>query len=1056
MKRRDELCLERSDAPERIPLETGHRYVIGGAPEHDVHLPGVEGVVGVLDVRPGKKRTSPATQPRWIERTHVHFTPYWRGADGQEVPDPAAEARLEEESTLEFAGVRLTLLAYERAGPERRPRALWTRLGRLFPAAADRRRSRLSRLDSGRPGRQQELFADFGALVDPAEARVAASVLARGRRASWLAVALMAAACIAAFRSTSTGVVPGTAAALTIGLLGIALVAVASSFYFAGVGPLVLTLAGASAVVLLPLPDPANVSVAFIVLLIPSAWQIGKQLDLAWFPIPSEDRWFDAALNVVGIVVIAAFILYLEVRGPLGPGAGGGSGEVSAAPVLIWASVLLAMLLIWTFVVVPRVQNDLLASNGRGRASLRRLWGARVGRVTKDALVLAEFAWLRLQRRTAARTVAVVLAVLPLLAILNRFDLQGRTGLLGATTDSAAVVVWSGPGRVVTDELLQESDWLVLSTEQWDSLGYPMSMFGLTTADENAGGQALASFAVRSVDDLVERLDAGGHAWLPAAAAAAPLDAAPVFRRAFVWSTTPWRIARADLISKLLSGFSLTLVFLGVLILWRAYERGAAAWLAALWAFGAGGLSPVLPFPGMSVGAHVGLQPIHESILALALSGPTSNLLFAAFTILWGVFLLLPLLVLGGLLPAMLVVEWVIAATRAERPSSGSEGGSARATGLRTAALRAGAPAIVVLVWFGAQGASIVINRLAPYPWIENAVLCLMPLVVLYAIHRAGTALLGPSKATLGHLLFIGLPWLVFAAVLAAGRPGWSGTVGLVAVGILSATTFVLAVWIVLWKNTWRIGGSTAGLSLAAAVVLPIAFLVVENVTSDLLVRLRIVPDAATGLATLIVFGLLLQPLVVRLRRLVDLLLLDDLRKVVPEMPRMISLLLSAHDSNKARAVREVLEGPTVGLSDYVVYARRGAMEGRFAPLAFGDEDTRVRPPDLVLSPELLRRLAGDSGFIDLGVALHEPEHTVVAPELWRVMRRLEMTTGRRWSDDAATSAGAERWYFRYLLPITIDDTLCGMLIVGADALDETRRREQFARRIVNLGLAAV
>lgn len=799
-------------------------------------------------------------------------------------------------------------------------------------------------------------------------------------------------------------------------ILGLLSTLVTSSLFFSGVGPPILAVT-LSRALMIGLGDP---EVAIVVpVLVVGIWYVGGLLDLAWFPVPSEDRFSEAGMMVGMVGFFLAYPVFAWDHIPAS----------SPQGMLLLSSA--SLLVFWTFVVTPRLHRSMVsryeASSWRERLVP---WGPR--KASNDALYLAEYAWLHRRRRLSARTLAVALAIVPVLIILNSIDLASRAGLSDVTSTDASLLAWPGEGRLVDASLLDSTLVLALPEGGWEPIGYEAAVSDLFALPRTAEPGEVSEYAVGSPEAIRRAVADGDGIWVPLEQATAG-PGPPGFRRIQVLEVTPADLRSRDWQKRLTAPMALMLVFLGVLVLWRGHDEGLVAWLAGLWAFGAGATLALMPSDNLPFPFVLELIPLQELLVSEIFSSGLLALAHGFLVVLVALTLLLVLGTVSGVIPSLLVAEWVLSTSDSQDSAT-----------FKRFAYRFGALAAPIGVWsvgFGVaqwnDGSAGAISML-----FEVVVPIALLTTLIVAVYRVGVRLFGPAHGRLPHLALLALPWLYrvvpYAVAAGGGLTAWSV---LAMIGLWLVCAAILY-WFVIWEDTWNLGGGRAGPTLGMAVVLPVGFALVQSFTEKLLVDWQVVPRSATAIATLILFGLLLRPLFTRLRAFSDWLLFWPLRDVLPRIPELMARVLRSSDDEERRAaIKDVLEGKDIGLENYLLFTRKGVPDDRFYPLARGGEEIPVDAPDLYLSRELLEDLVSESGFLDLEAALEDPRFASTVPELWRVTRILRTTCRSRW---------------QYVLPLTVGPAVLGPLFVAGETLDKNRRRDRFAQCVSDLGVASI
>jgi hypothetical protein len=252
---------------------------------------------------------------------------------------------------------------------------------------------------------------------------------------------------------------------------------------------------------------------------------------------------------------------------------------------------------------------------------------------------------------------------------------------------------------------------------------------------------------------------------------------------------------------------------------------------------------------------------------------------------------------------------------------------------------------------------------------------------------------------------------------------------------------------IILYRNQWNLSAGHTLSTILLLTFVPAAWFLFEQFALEWLVKMRFFPAVAANLAGILIFAVLLRPVYHGIQWVVEWFSLKPLRPVISRMPELLeSLIKSANDKDRADAIKELLQSDEIGLESFVLYSRWENPGGNLKHVL--NTHLNYEPPDsLRLSKNLLDQLAREASFIVVRNALREARYAAMCPELWRLQRRLGYVPR---SDEEKT------WRCKYILPIAVGESLCGLLIVGDQAFPDHIRSESFVERLQNLGVAGV
>ena len=993
--RRIDQVVEAGRTPATWDLKDDSDVVVGASEACAIRLEGVGAAPKVARLRVVPEKADKRLLGTVREPAFVRFTPFW--CDGEEVcrEDPDAEAALEFGNTIEIGSAVLRL---ERP-PPKAPRTLMEKLDawadRLIEGRNPDLRSRVQAARIfGSISRRRQLERHLATVIHPRESAAARSMVKRSRTTTEVAVPLMLGACALAVLATARGWVDAGTAAVTLLVTAIALILVCGGLFLAPIGGIVATMMGLTVIELLVPPEEAATGLA--VLMIPTAWLVGRTLSFVGSPLPSEKRGEEAPLALV-IVFWPALQHWWVPDSPF--------------EVRTWGWVGMVLIGVWAFVAIPLLRRRSAGEStilDRLPKPLKRFVPAAI---SKDVSVLVEVVWYRSRRRFATRLGAVLLSIAPVLAILNSTDLREAVRLPESLPSDSTVLLLGSLGSLTESAefgtLLQPTDSSVLGDGDFERTA-------VLPATSLSDFDYVASSTLTELEDLARTLFDGDPitVWSIEPREGGLVEEVDVTAYP-LWATTPTRLEELESVAWWTGPAMLALILLGVAVLWGAYRQGAVAIAAGVLLIASSYFLVLTSQPRFSW-LPISLFPVSD-LVVMAARTEWETLASASFLIMAFPAALLGLIAPVGLLQGTVIAEWLI-----------SQDGIFGESMARRVALRLALPAVMIAV----------LVPLARWEWaflVLAVVAALAYKAVLFLYHSEGTADWG-HWALLSSTFFI--PWATLT--LDAASSPWSRLV----VVVFTLVLVVSSVRVFVVQNTWGLGPAMA--YLGTAWLLPLAFFGAEDRISALLEQYRVVPPTVAGVTALFILGLLLRPVFLRVRRLFERMRRVGVSEVLEHLTRAVDELLKrSTPDRRIETVRSLLSDARdgLGLRTYGLYSRRGSESGAFECLVNGF-DEGFRPPSLVLSHQLLEDLvAMRRGFVDVEAAADDERFSLTAPELWRLRRRM------------SHCAEEVRDRCRYAMPFHIGGHVFGLLVVAE--LDERIAQEPLMDRLRAVGLAA-
>lgn len=1052
-------------------------YEIGSAPSCAIRLPHEAPLVGRLQV---------AYEEGVAKLTYI---PVWQDGDGKPITDSAAAAPLDVGNSIRFKGA--TLWVEQAADESAPPPTRYQRLERWFErtlqptySLPERQRKRQwddLKLVHGGARTHKLLMRRLGAIIDEDEAERIRPTFGLSRWVTGAAVAaFVVVSALALLLASPEGDSERWNLAAAIVLSAVVVAFVTSAFFYASGGAFCMAFAGTVFAVLFGDFSAEEVAIA-AVLFASLGGVLGYAMESYWCPLPSHYRLVrGTGHTLLFFVCYSAYAFIEEDAVPWG---------LRAAFITACAAVVA-----WTLLGVPMQQ--------------RRLMQQRSG-FSFDALLLLEVARARWRRRHFGLLAAACLAFAPALILLNAFGLEERTGLgqgdalVSAAGDTGETYwYWAERGELLRRDhfsahklyAVGDGEW-----EQWPGIEDEELPFTEARGGGGPGGvgtdgarleEALAAHRVESEDEFLTLFHVGTASpkkklWLleargreagapgHAAESTAGADPRPASQPA------SGRVVRNTVVAVTLSGFRsrLTLaqllcfpagllVALGLLVLWRGTSEGSTAVAVALWAFG---YAAAVGFAASHQGAlPLQLRSADVALAALAEGDLLAKLFYALFLVFGTLGSLLGGSALLGVWTAGVVITWVW-----PTPWIREDGLDYRTVIPRLLLIALSACSW----WFVMAGAGYALSIWEP-GWYEPgphtdavwaALYVLLPLGIGWSVYRYRKKRnldVRPVHGTHVALVLVVATLAACASLFRYYQPGHA-----VLVSVVTGLTLVLAatmLYVVVWRNEWNLAAGRGLSTIVVAVAVPLGLTLFDQYVLNALQELGLFPRQAAFLVSLVMAVALFKPLHRAVSRWVRRAVLFPVRAALREGPSTIRLLLHTPDAaRQTDALKELLACCQIERFAYYVRQTEAAT---FAPW-ISTFTGRALPP-LAPSEALLGRLGRESAFVDVDVALREFAYTVVAPELWRMQRRLgfeeqqgspaavkeggrgmQQVKGSEASQEAS-EPGAKRC--RYLLPVRLGGAVRGLLVVGEQAFPEVVKSEAFTDPLKDVLLAGL
>ena len=233
---------------------------------------------------------------------------------------------------------------------------------------------------------------------------------------------------------------------------------ITSSFFCSVAGTVMIGSAAATTTLLLMSPRDLEIVALLTTLIALLGAAIGYVMEAAWCPVLLDRKSAYARIGLSLLLGAAALVLLENVFPAVAAGVPywllpstivdwllpnivsalllltGVSDWLLTGRVSHWLLAGCALLLAWTWLGVSWRSRQFMKANDAPRkrgGRVKKWWRKRcITRIpSADASLLLSVAWVRWRRQLLARTLAVVLVITPVLALLNSLDLQQRLGL---------------------------------------------------------------------------------------------------------------------------------------------------------------------------------------------------------------------------------------------------------------------------------------------------------------------------------------------------------------------------------------------------------------------------------------------------------------------------------------------------------------------------------------------------------------------------------------------------------------------------------------------------
>ena len=984
-----------------IDLNRPASYSIGADPGCDIQLPSGPAYVGHFVVKATGKTI-------WFIS---------REDEGQQPSPSDASARVTVDvgNTLEVAGYTLAIVdprpLHERV---RSSRFRWVRgvwgLSRLIQPTFEwlprQRRAlgaELAKAATGGFTDWEALLRKLSVIAHESEATLAEAHFRRGRRVllgAVVAYALLCAAIVGLF-ATVTGVTAPSlmwllfVATLLCSVLTSSYAAAGTTLFVAGGGAIFGALGPGLESQLRDISADAGFMLAYCAL----GGFLGYQLEMAWSPVPNSVR----SKHFGGWGFAVAIFLWLSwTESQLMTW--GRSG--AAALIILWSTVGMAF-------ARRRFHREIAGDAPRHAAR------SGTAAPTVDTIILLDTAWTFWRRQMLYRLVGIGLAAFTLLGLVNwtvvAERLEQHRFIAGK---NLTIVWWQRPSNSTRPRRYHLADASRLG-----------QLHGVTRTGQRveADPESVANAVFYSSEDVQQVLSlAKANTYPDAALWCEEQSDGSTLSRLVLTKCYDVEMSEAEVAQTLQLLFALRLpaallVGFGLLVLWRATgEPGSLP--VALWALGFAA-SPALVFmvsPTFSIDellVHWGLSGLpdvpfvdmaHVWVRALSLLG----LLLAVISAV-GIFST----------AAVLSVVWP--------PHRDADSRFSRRSVMTWLVVVIAVPILAAAATWSISMLMLRIPGAAAFSWLMFSGILLSPVVAPPLVgwfitrKRPGTVPYARSRAGL-----LSIPGVILAAVTFTVAGPLPTSPALWLIYALTAVLFSGIAYELFERKLWNLAGAQTVAAVVTVVVLPIAGAWLENTSEDVFKDLSLVSPAAARLITIMIALAVSRPLYEAMKKLVEWRTVSgNVRAAAEKIPQFIEVLL-ADPGGGADDLSRLLQ-QDMELREYVLFRRKGPND--FERLLA--EGSTLVPGELTLSRELLSRLGKLPGFLDLRLGVYDMKLVTIAPELWRLHRRLSRS-------------------YPYLLPINVGGIPYGLLFIAAGLLPDALRSESIIEKLQALGIA--
>ena len=845
--------------------------------------------------------------------------------------------------------------------------------------------------DAGPSGIRQ--LASGIAVLDQKEIDLISRKLARARIATFTTVLLFTLLMLVTLAMAKGGT-RTTLLGTSLLAAAIASTLVSASIWNASTGESIFLVAATGLIVLAAGNAPLQTIAVYAVVLIPLFVVFGHYLDLSCCAIPYDTGrariafYFSSAMT---ILVVAAERTHTN-----------------------WVVIAMAA---WLWGVVPFQQRSLLKE------------------LSVPGIAILAVARARWRRQVLARAGAILLAAVPILLIVNSYYLKDRLEFdeptvtqkaeAGSKTDDATLWLYSEFGRLVEEkDFLSQTIYALDSSEisarksymrqDADALVAPSGTFKDLPDNERLRSSvdfisyATSRNAFGPGDIVVLWRFVGGDGKKPD----------ELVRTVFV-GTTKRHLRNLIRIFTITKYASIVLLIFGILVFWRASDRGPAAIAVGVWAFGYACAIQLLmrdPYSG---------QPLQLRAFQSRLAGHAFESALDKWVVLMHLALsdlasLLGFAAIFGILSIPVAVYWVW-----RKPSHTRD---ARPFGIPSRAAR--------LLLLGLS--AVVVSRgwvfLADRPrWFRLAV-ALTPVLACFiglAIHavrkKCGSASMG---ARWFHLLVFLLPG-VLALVSLESQAHWENVLWLTSLvlGMLTAGLVMAILYLIVIRNEWNLAGGQTFATISAIVLVPLVLHAFGTRFLDSLEAVSLFPPESKFLVEVLLVVLILEPVRDRFSEVVQHFANKQYRGFVSSIPELVENMIKK-PGNQERSLYLAEQAITPFGDEYALYMLGADVEPghRVYHLLQGRSYTTSIPKDISLTDGLHDRLASERGVLRTDDLIGHANYSCYLPEIWQLLRQFPSARVSEGFPDGHTETSPST-LSDFVMPINTGDVVCGLLL---------------------------
>jgi hypothetical protein len=845
--------------------------------------------------------------------------------------------------------------------------------------------------ESGASGVRQ--LASGIAVLDQKEIDLVSRKLARARIATFTTVLLFSLfmlVTLTAAKNDARTTILGT----TLFGGAIASTLLSASVWNASGGESVFVIAATGLVAFASGAAPLQKTAIYAIVLIPVFLFVGHYLNLSCCAIP-----YDTVRTRIAFYLSSAMIIFL--------------GLADHGPTR-WAAIAMAA---WLWGVVPFQQ----------RALLRDL--------SVPGIAILAVARTRWRRQVLARAGAIILAAVPILLIVNSYYLKDRLEFdeptvtqkvdAGSTTQDSTLWLYSEFGRLVDEQDFRSQNIYALDSsaidvrrsymrQEAEALIAPSGTFkDLPDSRRLRSSAEFMSYATsvnaaQVGDTLVLWRFVGGDGKQPD----------ELLKTVFV-GISKRHLRNVIRIFTITKYASIALLIFGILVFWRASDRGPAALSVGVWAFGYSCAIQLLmrdPYSG---------QPLQLRAFQSRLARHAFESAFDKWAVLMHLALsdfasLLGITAIVGILSIPVAVYWVW------RKPSGIR--DARPFGMASRAARL--LLLGVLMVFVSRGEQV----LADHPkWFRWSV-ALTPVLASFiglAIHivrdKCGKLCAG---ARWFHWLVFLLPG-VLAMVSLESEALWDKYLWLTTllVGTLTVGLVASILYLIVIRNEWNLAGGETFATIATIVLVPLVLHAFGSRFVESLVAVSLFPPESKFLVEVLLVVLILEPVRDRLSEIVQHFANKTYRGFVSSIPELVQNMIQ-QPGNQERSLYLAERAITPLGEEYALYMLGADIEPghRVYHLLQGRSYTSSIPKDISVTNGLYDRLANERRVLRSNDMIGHADYSCYLPEIWKLIQRFPPARVNEEFPDQQMSTTPPT-LSDFIMPINTGDVVCGLLL---------------------------